>query len=330
MQRHPFPDRAAALPTAAIQTARPDAASAPSALEIKQARKAVSAFSLLWTLIFVGPNAVLFTIFIVGPILAAFGLSLFQWDLITAPQFIGLDNFAFILQDSRAINSIWRTGYLLVAGVIPTVILAFLLANLINTRFPGYSIFRTFYLLPIVISFVASAVLWRFIYDPRVGALNAILGYFGVEGQNWLQDTFWAMPAVSLVIIWMRLPLAIILYLAALQQISPQQLEAAEIDGATTWQKLRHVILPNVKPVTFLVVVITVNGIIFESFDVIRVMTGGGPLRSTEVLIIYIYEMAFGQLRLGYASALATVLFVIVAALALLFTPPRRRIGARP
>ncbi len=318
------------MPTAALHTAKPDTSGIPAAFQAKQARKAVSAFSPLWTLIFVGPNVVLFTIFIVGPIIAAFGLSLFQWDLITAPKFIGLNNFTFILQDPRAISSLWKTGYLLLAGVIPTVILSFLLAVLINTRFPGYSVFRTLYLLPMVISFVASAVLWRFIYDPRVGPLNAILGYFGVDAQNWLQDTFWAMPAVSLVIVWMRLPLGIILYLAALQQISPQQLEAADIDGATAWQKLRHVILPNVKPVTFLVLVITVRGIIFDSFDVIKVMTGGGPLRSTEVLILYIYEVAFGQLRMGYASALATVLFIIVAAMALIFTPPRRRTRTQP
>lgn len=300
----------------------------PDARPRPGARKGVSAFSWFWTLTFVGPNVVLFSIFIVVPIAAAFALSLFQWDLISAPRFIGIDNYVAIANDARAINSLVKTGYLVLAGVVPTVILSFMLAVLINTHFPGYRVIRTLYLLPIVISFVASAVLWRFIYDPRVGALNAFLANFGIDGQNWLQSTFWAMPAVSLVIVWLRLPLGIILYLAALQQINPQQLEAADIDGANAWQKLRHVIWPSVKPVTFLVMIITLRGIIFDSFDVVQVMTGGGPLGATEILIKYIYDVAFGQLRMGYASALATLLFVIVSVLALIFIPPRRSPGA--
>jgi ABC-type sugar transport system permease subunit len=210
-------------------------------------------------------------------------------------------------------------------GVVPTVFLSFFLAVLINTTFPGYTVFRTLYLLPIVISFVASAVLWRFIYDPRVGPISELLSLFGVSGPNWLKDTTWALPAVSVVIVWLRLPLGIILYLAALQQINPQLMEAAEIDGAGPWAKLRHIIWPNVMPVTLLILVLTLRGIIFDSFDVVQVMTGGGPLNSTDILIRYIYDMAFAQLRLGYASALSTMLFIIVAVLALIFNPPRRK-----
>jgi ABC-type sugar transport system permease subunit len=281
--------------------------------------------SAWWALLFVGPNLLLFTVFIIIPIIAAFGLSLFQWDMISDPRFIGLRNYADILKDTRAINSIVKTAYLVFAGVVPTVILSFLLAVLINTRFLGYSIFRTLYLLPIVISFVASAVLWRFIYDPRVGPVNEMLGMFGIAGPNWLQSTAWAMPAVSIVIVWLRLPLGIILYMAALQQINPQLLEAAEVDGAGPWQKLIHVIWPNVRPVTFLILVITLRGVIFDSFDVVQVMTGGGPLDATDILIKYIYDLAFAQLRLGYASALSTMLFIIVGVLALIFNPPRRR-----
>jgi multiple sugar transport system permease protein len=168
-------------------------------------------------------------------------------------------------------------------------------------------------------------VLWRFIYDPRVGPVNEMLGMFGIAGPNWLQSTAWAMPAVSIVIVWLRLPLGIILYMAALQQINPQLLEAAEVDGAGPWQKLIHVIWPNVRPVTFLILVITLRGVIFDSFDVVQVMTGGGPLDATDILIKYIYDLAFAQLRLGYASALSTMLFIIVGVLALIFNPPRRR-----
>lgn len=295
----------------------------------RRRRPLFDAATAAWSLLFVLPNFVLFAIFIVIPVIAAFALSLFDWNMIADPRFVGLQNYFDILKDPRAVNSVVKTVYLVVLGVIPTVLLSFAMAVLINTRFIGYSIVRTFYFLPIVISFVASAVLWRFIYDPRVGPINALLGVFGISGVNWLQNTAWAMPAVSLVIVWLRLPLGIIMYLAALQQINPQLLEAAEIDGANSWQKLVHIIWPNVKPVTFLILIINVRGIIFDSFDVVQVMTGGGPLDSTDILIKYIYDLAFAQLRLGYASALSTVLFVVVAGLALIFTPPQNPRAAR-
>lgn len=281
--------------------------------------------SPFWAFLFVGPNVVLFAIFIIIPIIAAFALSLYDWNLISDPRFVGFRNYSDILGDAQALNAVVKTVYLVFMGVVPTVILSFLIAVMINTTFPGYTVFRTLYLLPIVISFVASAVLWRFIYDPRVGPIAELLNLFGIAGPNWLKDTTWALPAISMVIVWLRLPLGIILYLAALQQINPQLMEAAEIDGAGPWAKLRHIIWPNVMPVTLLVLVLTLRGIIFESFDVVQVMTGGGPLNSTDILIRYIYDLAFSQLRLGYASALSTVLFIIVAILALIFNPPRRR-----
>ena len=281
--------------------------------------------SPFWAALFVGPNVVLFTVFMIIPIIWGLALSLYDWNLIGEPRFVGLGNYLDILKDARALNSVWKTVYLVFLGVVPTVFLSFMLAVLINTNFPGYTVFRTMYLLPIVISLVASAVLWRFIYDPRVGPIAQLLSAFGISGPNWLQDTTWAMPALSLVIVWLRLPLGVILYLAALQQINPQLLEAAEIDGAGPWAKLRHVIWPNVMPVTLLILVLTLRGIIFDSFDIAFVMTKGGPLNSTDILAVYIYDLAFAQLRLGYASALSTVLFVIVTILALIFNPPRRR-----
>jgi len=291
----------------------------------KPRRRSSRTDSPFWAALFVGPNVILFTVFMVIPLVWGLALSLYDWNLIYAPRFVGFDNYLALMNDARAVNSVVKTVYLLVLGVVPTVFLSFLLAVLINTSFPGYSVFRTMYLLPIVISLVASAVLWKFMYDPRVGPIAQLLSFFGVSGPNWLQDTTWAMPALSLVIVWLRLPLGIILYLAALQQVNPQLLEAAEIDGAGPWAKLRHIIWPNVMPVTLLILVLTLRGIIFDSFDIAFVMTKGGPLNSTDILAVYIYDLAFAQLRLGYASALSTVLFVIVIILALIFNPPRRR-----
>jgi multiple sugar transport system permease protein len=291
-------------------------------------RRSLNAIPWGWVTLFVAPGMVLFAIFIIAPIVIAFGLSLFSWDLMSAPRFVGLANFLAIPSDPRAMNAIVRTAYLIVIGVIPTVIVSFLLASLINTRFPGIRILRTILLLPLVISFVASAVLWRYIFDPHLGPINLMLGAIGISGPAWLQSTSWSMPAVAVVIVWLRFPLGMLLYLAALQGIDPSLLEAAELDGATAWQRLRHVVWPNVRPVTFLVAIITLRGVLFDSFDVIQVMTGGGPIGSTDILIKYIYDAAFSQLKLGYASALATALLLIVGVLALVLAPPRAP-GAR-
>lgn len=280
-----------------------------------------------WLAMFLGPNIVLFATFVIAPMVIAFGLSLFNWDLISAPRFVGLANFLAIPRDPRAVNSIVKTAYLIGIGVIPTVLVSFLLAVLINVKLPGIRIIRTIYLLPLVISFVASAVLWRFIFDDHFGPINTALSWFGIAGPAWLKSTAWSMPAVAVVVVWLRFPLGMLLYLAALQGINPALIEAAQLDGANTWQRLRHVIWPSVRPVTFLVTIITLRGILFDSFDVIQVMTGGGPIGSTDILIKYIFDAAFSDLDMGYASALATALFVIVAALALVLTPPRATSG---
>lgn len=282
-----------------------------------------------WIAFFLVPNVTLFAVFMILPIVGAVALSFFDWDLMSPPVFVGLDNYVAIAGDPKAINSIVKTAYLVLIGVVPTVVVSFLLAVLINTSFPGIRVVRTIYLMPLVISFVASAVLWRYIYDPRFGPINTILSWFGVDGPAWLQSTSWSMPAIAIVTVWLRFPLGMLLYLAALQSVNPALLEAAEIDGAGTWMRLRHVIWPNVRPVTFLVTIVSLRGVLFDSFDVVKVMTDGGPIGSTDILIRYIFDMAFSQLRLGYASALATALFVIVAAMAMLLSPPKALTGVR-
>lgn len=274
-----------------------------------------------WMSLFVAPNLAVFAVFMIAPIVMAVGLSFFQWDLMSPPRFVGLDNFSRIPADPRAVNSIVKTAYLIVIGVIPTVLVSFLLAVLINARFPGIRVLRTVFLLPLVISFVASAVLWRYIFDPRFGPINTVLSWLGVTGPDWLLSTDWSMPAVAIVIVWLRFPLGLLFYLAALQSINPSLLEAAELDGAGAWQRIRHIVWPSVAPVTFLVTIVTLRGVLFDSFDVIQVMTGGGPIGSTEILIKYIYDVAFSELRLGYASALATALLLIVAVLAVALNP---------
>ena len=311
------------MPATTAKLAPSDDARAPRAP--KAARHELGrAQTLAWSAVFVLPNLALFTIFIIVPIVGAFALSLFEWNLIKSPVFVGLDNFARIFGDSRAINSIWRTAYLVVGGVIPTVLISFALAVLMNTRFPGLKLIRTLYLMPIAISFVASAILWGYLFDPRWGPINWLLGLVGISGPQWLESTTWAMPAVTIVTIWLRIPVALVLYLAALQNINPSLIEAAQLDGANFFQRMRHVIWPGVRPVTLLVTIVTLRGVLFESFDVVSVMTQGGPLRSTDILINYIYQAAFDRLDFGYASALSVVLFIIVMLVTLFVTGWRR------
>lgn len=274
----------------------------------------------LWAAIFVLPNLAMFAIFIIVPILGAFALSFYDWNLMSPPEFVGFDNFTRMLNDSRAINSIWRTVYLVLGGVIPTILISFVLAVLIDTRFPGLRLIRTLYLMPIVISFVASAVLWGYILDPRWGPVNWLLGLFGISGPQWLESPTWALPAVTIVTIWLRIPVALILYLAALQSINQSLIEAGRLDGANFFQRMRFIIWPSVRPVTLLVTIVTLRGVLFESFDVVSVMTQGGPLRSTDILINYIYQAAFDRLDFGYASALSVVLFIMVMFVTLFVT----------
>lgn len=317
------------LRTIAAERAAAGPAHSAGALALRSRKSSLNKVPWGWLAVFVAPNLILFSIFILLPMGMAFGLSLFRWDLMSPPRFVGLANFLAIPGDQRAVNSIVKTTYLIVIGVVPTVIVSFLLAVLINTRFPGVRIVRTVYLLPLVISFVASAVLWRYMFDPRFGPINTALSWLGVDGPAWLQSTSWAMPAVAIVIVWLRFPLGMLLYLAALQAISPSVIEAAELDGANAWQKVRYILWPSVRPVTFLVAIVTLRGVLFDSFDVIQVMTGGGPIGSTDILIKYIYDVAFSELKLGYASALATALLMIVALLAFLLMPPRAMDGQR-
>ena len=279
-----------------------------------------------WLALFLVPNIVLFSIFILVPMGLALGLSFFRWDIISTPVFVGFDNFLAIPGDPKAVNSILMTAYLIAIGVLPTILVSFALAVLLNTRFPGIKVVRTVYLLPLVISFVASAVLWRYIFDPRFGPVNLVLSMLGIHGPSWLQSTTWAMPAVAIVVIWLRFPLGMLLYLAALQSISPSIIEAAIIDGAGPWTRMTKIIWPNVRPVTFLVAIMSLRGVLFDGFDVVHVMTGGGPIGHTDILINYIYTVAFSQLKLGYASALATALLMIIAAMTLALAP-RGRMG---
>ncbi|KAA3664338.1 MAG: sugar ABC transporter permease [Chloroflexi bacterium] len=250
-----------------------------------------------------------------GPIIASFGLSLTSWTgvSIESLQFVGLQNYQDIFSDELFRTSLINTIYYAVGSVSLGIVVSLFIAILLNQNVPGTGIFRTLFYLPSITAGVAMAVVWIWVFNPRVGLFNFLLGLVGVAGPAWLKDTNWALPALILMSLWQTGSYIIIL-LAGLQGVPQSLYEAAEIDGANRWNQFRHVTLPMISPALFLVVVIaTVNS--FQIFVNIRVMTQGGPGTSTMVYVYYLYQNTFSYLRMGYGSALAWVLFVVIGIL---------------
>jgi len=256
-------------------------------------------------------------VFILGPVVAAIALSFTKWDLLTPAKFIGLSNYQELIQDPMfrkvMLNTLIFTG----ASVPLSLILSLGLALALNQKIKGIVIFRTIYFLPVVSSMVAVSLVWRWLYNPNYGLLNYFLNLLHLPSVNWLFSTTWAMPAVILMSVWKGLGYNMVIFLAGLQGIPQMYYESAKIDGAGKFQAFKNITLPLLSPTTFFVLVISIISS-FQVFDQIFVMTSGGPAHATEVIIYYIYHNAFQIFRMGYASALAFCLFIIIFALTLL------------
>jgi multiple sugar transport system permease protein len=200
-----------------------------------------------------------------------------------------------------------------VLGAVPaSVLLPLLLAVLLNAGLRGTALFRSLYFLPIVTSGVAAATVFKWIYAKQFGPLNQLVGLVGIPRQDWLFDERLVIPALVLMAVWHRVPLNIIFYLAALQSVPRSLYEAAEIDGAGSWAKFRYVTWPMVTPTTFFVLIITVIAMLLGAFDIVNVMTQGGPLEASNVFVFNIYRTGFVYFQMGYASAMAYILFLVV------------------
>jgi multiple sugar transport system permease protein len=250
-----------------------------------------------------------------GPILASLGLSFTGWTGVSAESrsFIGLENYQALLNDDIFWISLKNTFYYSFGSVTLSVILALLVAVLMNQNVPGITTFRTIFYLPSITSGVAIAILWAWIFNPQVGILNYGLSLIGIEGPGWLSSQKWAMPALILMSLW-GIGGSMIILLAGLQGVPQSLYEAARIDGANKWGEFWHVTLPMISPSLFFVTVVSVVGS-FQNFTNVRVMTQGGPGKATLVYVFYLYQNAFTYFRMGYASALAWILFVVVAIL---------------
>lgn len=278
-------------------------------------------------LAFLIPNLTLFTVFALVPVFVGIMLSFYEWDLIRSPAFVGFENYRKLIDDPEAFHSLQVTLMLIVGGLIPTVFIGLISASLLNAHFRGIAVIRTMYYMPIVISLVASGVLWRLMFEPNRGLLNWALGLVGIDGPPWLSSTRYALPSITIVMIWSAIPLATMLYLAGLQAIPTSVLEAARLDGAGPIATLWYVVWPMVRPTTVLVSLVSLLGMAFGSFDLVTSLTQGGPLKSTNTLIYYMYDTAFNKLQVGYASALAVFNFVAVFSIAGVLLAVSRRLS---
>lgn len=262
---------------------------------------------------FVLPNFIGYFIFVFLPVIFTFVLCVMKWDGSDAPmKFVGIQNFVKLFHDSGFIISLKNTLVYAVWTVPLTMVAALLIAVLLNSKIKGIILFRTAFFFPYVASLVAVGAVWNMLFQPEFGPINEFLKFIGIQNPpRWCASTDWAMTVIVIVSVWKYMGYYMVVYLAALQGISKDLYEAASIDGATGFNKFRYITIPMLTPTTFFVVImLTIQ--CFKVFDLIYVMTGGGPGRATNVIVNHIYNAAFVDFKFGYASAGAVVLFLIV------------------
>lgn len=264
----------------------------------------------------IGPNLLLFSLFIVIPIVGGLYLSFTTWNINNgAPKWVGLANYRKLFADPLVGVAVGNTAKFLLFGVLPTVFIGLGLALLINVRFRFVGVVRSLYLIPAAMSFAASAVVWRYIFldGPGYGVVNWVISQFGVTPPDWLVSTTWALPALDVIAIWLSLPVATILYLAALQRIPASVIEAATLDGAGPVRRVRYIIWPMVRPMTLLVAVVALLSFTNGSFDLVNILTPtGGTNYATTTLIFYIYQQGFTYGLWGYAAALSVLQIALI------------------
>ena len=272
-------------------------------------------------LAFVAPALGLIVVFFVVPVVAGFLLAATDFDIyairdLATARFVGLANFAALLHDPVFWKALGNTFYFVLVGGPLSVAVSLGAAMLLNARVVRFKgLFRTVYFAPVVTTMVAVATVWRFLYHPRFGLLNQLLGAVGIAQINWLGDPRWAMPAIILMSVWKNFGYNMIIFVAGLQSIPGTLYEAARVDGAGPWQQFRHITLPALRPMLVFVGIITMIGY-FQLFTEPYVLTGGtgGPLNATLSLVMYMYKQGFRWWNIGFGAAVALVLFLIILA----------------
>jgi ABC-type sugar transport system permease subunit len=261
--------------------------------------------------LFIAPNIALFAAFSFVPLLYALYISLHDWTLIGEPAFIGIRNYLRLVHDPLFWRALANT-LLYAGGTVPTsMAIGLLLALGLNRGMPARILLRSIYFLPLIVSAVATGTIAAWMFNDNYGVLNAIIVRLGGSRIAWLSSPHWALPSLVLTTLWVRVGFCMVVYLAALQAIPQMYYEAARIDGASALRQFRHVTLPLLQPATFLLLVLSVI-YSFHVFDLIYVMTGGGPGFSTTMLVQYIFRAAFVTGEMGYASAIGIALYALI------------------
>lgn len=264
-------------------------------------------------LAFVSPWLIGFLVFTLLPILLSLYYSLCDFAILQPPAYVGLENYRDLANDPIFWRSLRNTFYYAIMALPAGLCVSLGLAMLLNVKMPGQTIFRTLIFLPSLVPIVASAMLWMWLYNGQHGLFNVVLAKFGIEGPSWLGDERFAMPSLALMSVW-GVGNAVVIYLAGLQDVPRELYEAAEIDGAGVWRRVWHVTLPMLSPVIFFNLIMSIIGVL-QVFDMPFIMTGGGPADSTLFIAMYLQQNAFAFLKMGYASAMAWVMLLIVLAL---------------
>jgi multiple sugar transport system permease protein/sn-glycerol 3-phosphate transport system permease protein len=268
-------------------------------------------------LLLVGPNLLLFVLFTYWPLFYNGYLSFVRWDMLApVKRWVGLDNYVYLFSTASFGKILLNTALFTVAAVAITCLLGLGMALLLNQPLSGRNAVRSIAFSPVMLSGAAIGIVWIYIFDPRYGLLDVLLRAVGIASPNWLLDTQWAMVAVVIVYVWKNIGYAIVIYLAGLQAIPRELYEAALVDGATPWARFRHVTVPGLSPVIFFLVLTTILAT-FQTFDVIKVMTDGGPVDATTTLIYYLYQEGFVGFNAGRAGVTAVVLFLMMLAITL-------------
>jgi len=261
--------------------------------------------------LFIAPNMIVFTVFVFVPIVFSFYMSLNEWSLIGDPIFIGLGNYVDLAQDADFWTAFLNTLVYTVGTVPTSMALGLAVAVGLNRKLPGRALLRSIYFVPVIISLVATALIASWMFNDNYGVVNNALAALGLGSVPWLSSPRWAMPSLIITTLWIRLGFNMVVYLAALQSIPTELYDAARVDGATGRRRFLHITWPLLRPTTFLLLILNVIYSL-HVFDLIYVMTGGGPGFSTTVLVQYIYQQAFQESQMGYASAIGVVLYLML------------------
>lgn len=267
--------------------------------------------------IFLGPSLIIITLFFFFPVVSALAMSFTDFDIyalgnIDYLRFVAFKNYSTLLSDPLFWTAIKNTFYFVIVGGPLSVAASLAAAVLLNSKFIRLKgVFRLIYFLPVVTTHVAVSIVWRYIYHPRFGLLNYLLGFIGIGPIDWLGDPSWSMPSIILLVVWKNFGYNMVIFIAGLQNIPGELYEAASIEGATAWQQFKNITIPQLAPTTLFISVITMIGY-FQLFAEPYVMTQGGPLNSTLSIVLYMYQEGFRWWNIGYSTALAFMLTVII------------------